>query len=122
MNVQGILLRLEKSKFRNSFHLKGKELEIARQKSPAIIKKHAEDILQKRIKTLQKNEGRQTPWKGHPVFIAQHATATCCRSCIEKWHGIPKTKPLSDNEFNFIIDLIISWISKEIENASPQAL
>ncbi len=24
--------------------------------------------------------------KGHPVFVAQHATATCCRECIRKWH------------------------------------
>ena len=32
------------------------------------------------------NDGKQTPMKGHPVFIAQHATATCCRECTRKWH------------------------------------
>ncbi len=26
-----------------------------------------------------RNDGKQTPFRGHPVFTAQHATATCCR-------------------------------------------
>jgi hypothetical protein len=48
--------------------------------------------------------------KGHPVFIAQHATATCCRGCIQKWHGIKKGKELSDQEIQFLIELIMGWI------------
>ena len=54
--------------------------------------------------------------KGHPVFIAQHATATCCRSCLYKWHNIEKNKDLSKEEQEYIVTLIISWINKQITN------
>lgn len=52
--------------------------------------------------------------KGHPVFIAQHATATCCRSCLYKWHKIAKDKELSSEEIDYIVDIIMTWIVKEI--------
>jgi len=48
--------------------------------------------------------------RGHPVFIAQHATATCCRGCIEKWHGIKKQKELSEDEKNYLVSVIMKWI------------
>ena len=51
----------------------------------------------------------------HPVFIAQHATATCCRGCIEKWHHIPKEKVLNNNEIDSIVNIIIEWIEKECQ-------
>ena len=54
--------------------------------------------------------------KGHPVFIAQHATATCCRGCINKWYGIDKNKILDDNEIKYINKVIMTWIKKEIKN------
>jgi hypothetical protein len=47
---------------------------------------------------LLKNDGKQTPMKGQPVFIAQHATTTRCRGCISKWHGIEKSRALSENK------------------------
>jgi hypothetical protein len=52
--------------------------------------------------------------KGHSVFIAQHATATCCRGCIQKWHGIKKGKELSDQEIQFLVELIMRWIEGQI--------
>ncbi|MCP4366913.1 MAG: DUF4186 family protein [Deltaproteobacteria bacterium] len=61
-----------------------------------------------------KNDGKLTPMRGHPVFIAQHATATCCRGCLQKRHRIQKGRGLSDNEVKFIVDLIMKWIEKEI--------
>ena len=54
--------------------------------------------------------------KGHPVFIAQHATATCCRGCLNKWHKIPKNAELSEEQKNYILEVIISWIIKQMEN------
>jgi exodeoxyribonuclease V alpha subunit len=66
---------------------------------------------QKRIAPqYPKNDGKQTPMRGHPVFIAQHATATCCRGCIQKWHGIKKGKALSDMEIQFLVEVIMRWI------------
>ena len=60
------------------------------------------------------NDGKQTPMKGHPVFIAQHATATCCRSCLYKWHRIDMNKELTKNEINYIIDIIMTWIKRHM--------
>lgn len=79
--------RLSNSKFRSSFHLKQKDIDYINEKGLDTIKKHAEDFIAKReAPAFIPNDGKQTPMKGHPVFIAQHATATCCRECIQKWH------------------------------------
>ena len=53
--------------------------------------------------------------KGHPVFIAQHATATCCRECIRKWHKMQPGKELSQVQQDYLVDVIMTWIQKEIE-------
>ena len=55
--------------------------------------------------------------KGHPVFLAQHATATCCRGCLEKWHGIEKGRALSDDEQRYVADVIMRWISRQMDNS-----
>jgi hypothetical protein len=66
------------------------------------------------VPQFPKNDGKQTPMKGHPVFIAQHATATCCRGCIQKWHRIKKGKELSDQEIQFLVELIMGSIEGQI--------
>jgi len=79
------------------------------------IRKHATDIISKRLAPeVIPNDGKQTPMKGHPVFVAQHATATCCRGCLLKWHGIPQGRPLSDIEREHIVDVIMAWIEREM--------
>jgi len=60
------------------------------------------------------NDGKQTPMRGHPVFIAQHATATCCRGCLNKWYQIAKDKELSNSEVDFVVRIIMWWINKEM--------
>ncbi len=113
-NKEEILYKLSLSKFRSSFHLKKTDIEYINKKGMPIIKEHAHDFINKRLKDPSKvNDGKQTPMKGHPVFIAQHATATCCRGCLEKWHHIPKDKILTEEEVSYIVDIILSWITKE---------
>ena len=112
--VEKILDSLSKSKFRSSFHLRKYMIDYIDNKGYIEIKKHAYDFITKRLKnTKNVNDGKQTPTKGHPVFIAQHATATCCRGCLEKWHKISKDKDLSDTEINYIVYVIMKWIIKE---------
>lgn len=115
-NKKIILNKLQKSKFRSSFKLTAKDLEYINSKTLNKIEYHCLDFLNKRIKTLSKKDGKQTPYKGHPVFIAQHATATCCRKCIEKWHKIPKNKELNETEIVYLKNIIMRWIEKEVEN------
>ncbi len=106
-----IFLRLSKSKFRSSFKLKEKDILYIKEKGLDKIKSHAYDFVTKRLKDITKvNDGKQTPMKGHPVFISQHATATCCRTCLEKWHKIDKNKILTDNEIEYIVNIIMMWI------------
>ena len=110
---------LSKSKFRNSFHLNDKMKSYCKEKGYNVIKKHAYDFINERLKPGNIiNDGKQTPMKGHPVFIAQHACACCCRGCLYKWHHIEKNKELTDNEVNYIISVLLKWIEREIKNES----
>jgi len=55
---------------------------------------------------------KQTPMRGHPVFIAQHATATCCRGCLAKWHRIAQGQPLTPEQIDYIITVLARWLEK----------
>ena len=105
---------LSKSKFRSRFHLNEKMKDYCKEKGYKTIREHAYTFINERLKDENpKNDGSQTPMKGHPVFIAQHACACCCRGCLEKWHGIPKGRELSDEEVQFIVSLLMKWIERE---------
>ena len=124
--VEKILDSLSKSKFRSSFHLKEIDMQYIKEKGLTKIKIHAYDFVNKRLKnTKNVNDGKQTPTKGHPVFIAQHATATCWRGCLEKWHKISKDKALSvvaslsgwlrwANSYNLRMFLELESLKKEL--------
>ena len=79
------------------------------------ITSHAYDFINKRLAPhFIPNDGKQTPMHGHPVFIAQHATATCCRSCLYKWHKIPLGKALTKKEIDYVVKVIMKWIVREM--------
>lgn len=109
--------RLEKSKFRSSFHLREKDILYIDKVGFKKIEEHAYDFITKRLgpKAIS-NDGKQTPMKGHPVFIAEHATATCCRGCLFKWHRILKEKELSKEEVDYIVNVIMYYIKNEYNN------
>ena len=114
--IDEILYSLSKSKFRSSFHLKEKDKEYIKQKGIEKIESHAYDFLRKRLAPAYiPNDGKQTPMRGHPVFIAEHATATCCRGCLFKWYRIPKGRTLTKDELDYIVSIIMAWIKKEME-------
>lgn len=114
--MNDILWRLSKSKFRSRFHLNNKDKEYIAQKGLDTIEKHAQDFIKKRLApAVILNDGKQTPMKGHSVFIAQHATATCCRSCLFKWHHIKMHKELSRQEQEYIVRIIMAWIKRELK-------
>ena len=103
--------RLAKSDFRSRFRLSDRDKEYISEKGMETIREHARDFVAKRLAPENPvNDGKQTPMRGHPVFIAQHATGTCCRGCLEKWHGIPKGKELSEIEQEYVVDVLMKWI------------
>ena len=113
---ENVIRRLSASTFRSRFHLKDKDIEYIRKKGLEEIRNHAYDFLEERLRpSYIENDGKQTPMRNHPVFIAQHATATCCRGCLEKWHGIRKGRELSEEEMEYMVNLIMAWIKNEYE-------
>ncbi|MBE6161443.1 MAG: DUF4186 domain-containing protein [Firmicutes bacterium] len=110
------LNELKKSKFRSSFHLRNYMIDYINEKGFEIINRHAYDFIRKKIAPANPvNDGKQTPTKNHPVFIAMHACACCCRSCLYKWHHIEKNKELTSNEINYIVSLIMLWLIEEMK-------
>jgi predicted Fe-S protein YdhL (DUF1289 family) len=82
----------------------------------AVVLDHAADFIEKRLASAHPpNDGKQTPWRGHPVFVAQHATATCCRGCLEKWHAIPKGREMTEPEKHHVLEVIELWLVREMD-------
>jgi ATP-dependent helicase/nuclease subunit A len=110
---RSVLRRLRNDRFRRSFNLRGADLDYLRETGIATVLEHAHDFIAKRLAPAQPaNDGRQTPWRGHPVFVAQHATATCCRVCLEQWHGIERGRPLSNRDSAYVVHVIEAWLSR----------
>lgn len=106
---------LSKTKFRGRFHLNNKMKEYVFDKGLSVIESHAYDFINNRLRVCPLNDGKQTPMRQvHPVFVAQHACGFCCRSCLERIHGISKEKALTNEEVDYIVKFIMIWIKKEI--------
>lgn len=110
-----VFSRLQRSPFRSRLHLGVKERQYCLDKGAAVIDSHAADFVAGRLApALPKNDGKQTPMRGHPVFIAQHATATCCRGCLAKWHHIPQGQALNVAQQQYIVRVIHHWLVNEM--------
>ena len=108
--------RLGRSTFRSRFHLSAEDRRYIEDKGMETIRRHAEDFVRTRLAPANPpNDGRQTPMSGHPVFKAQHATATCCRGCLEKWWKVPRGTPIPASRQRGIVDFLMSWIDRELQ-------
>jgi hypothetical protein len=113
--------RLGLSAFRKKFRLSKEDRTYIASKGLSVIKSHAADFIANRIApAVPRNDGKQTPMHGHPVFTAQHATATCCRGCIAKWHGIGQARPLTTQEQQYLVDVVMAWIDWQSANKYPE--
>ena len=114
--VEETLARLSKSTFRARFRLNERDRAYAKRVGREKIASHAADFIRDRLAPAEiPNDGHQTPMRGHPVFVAQHACACCCRGCLSKWYHIPPGRPLSDDEQARIVRLLLAWIDRQIE-------
>lgn len=110
------LEKLKTSKFRSRFKLKEKDKEYVREKGMETIRSHARDFIKSRLAPADiPNDGKQTPMRGHPVFIAQHATACCCRGCLNKWYHVKKGVELTEIQQEKIVNLIMAWIENQMK-------
>lgn len=111
-----MLERLKRSQFRSRFTLKGRELLYLKEKGIDTVMTHARSFIDERLAPADiPNDGKQTPMRNHPVFIAQHATASCCRKCLMKWHGIPASAhALTKEEKEYVLSLLRKWMEEYI--------
>lgn len=115
-NLEDLFERLSQSKFRSGFHLKEKDKKYVLDKGGDKIREHAKEFVSQRLASaVIPNDGKQTPMKGHPIFIAQHATACCCRGCLEKWHHFPRGKELTEEQQDYVVDVLMEWVGRQME-------
>ena len=114
--INNKLEKLSKSKFRSSFRLRKYMINYIDKQGMNKISKHAYDFVNQKLVVLNNNDGKQTPMKGHPVFIAMQACACCCRGCLEKWHHIPKSRNLTNNEINYIVSILMEWVRRNYKS------
>lgn len=121
-SIDAKLQTLARQPFRAKFHLRGRDAATVQLRGMDVIRKHAGEILAKRVAPAEPaKDGKQTPYRGHPVFVAQHATATCCRGCLERWHGIPKGRAMTRDEQDYAVDVICRWIETDLAESGQRA-
>jgi hypothetical protein len=113
-DIDARLARITRHRFRARFHVRGRERAIVDLRGMETIRVHAAEIVDRRLAPANpRKDGRQTPYRGHPVFVAQHATATCCRSCLERWHDITRGHQLGTDERDYVVEVICRWIRRD---------
>lgn len=118
--IEHVLEMLQQSSFRRRFRLRRREQLYLEERGLECIMEHARGFVDQRLAPARPaNDGRQTPMRGHPVFIAQHATATCCRSCLERWHNIMRNRPLHETEIEYVVQVIRYWLRSQSSKTQP---
>ncbi|HBO99400.1 MAG TPA: DUF4186 domain-containing protein [Verrucomicrobia bacterium] len=115
MTHEDAFAKLARSAFRRRFALSAADRAYIEAKGLETVRRHAADFVEARLAPANPlRDGRQTPWKGHPVFVAQHATATCCRGCMAKWWKVPRGVPLADVQKERTVGLVMAWIVRQL--------
>ncbi|HEX6910429.1 MAG TPA: DUF4186 domain-containing protein [Longimicrobium sp.] len=110
---------LRQSAFRRRQTLNAADLAYLRGRGMPTVRRHADEMIAARLAPADPpNDGKQTPMRGHPVFVAQHATGTCCRGCLARWHRIPKGRALTDEERAYVVSVLERWL-READAAAP---
>ena len=113
-DLDELFAALGRSSFRRKFRLAGRDADYLARHGLEQVLAHGRQFIASRLAPAQPtDDGRQTPWAGHPAFVAQHATATCCRKCVEKWHGIPRGRPLEPAQVDYVLAVLGRWLSEQ---------
>ena len=115
--IEETFQRLARSAFRARFHLSDRDKRYITDKGIDTVRAHAAEFVRTRLApAVIENDGKQTPMRGHPVFVAQHACACCCRGCLNKWYNVPKDVPLTVVQQEKIVNLLMAWVEKQLSN------
>lgn len=99
----------------------------ARRKGKTGLKTAAQRHIEKAVANpTHPRQGRQTPRETSPtaniIHYAQHATASCCRKCLEEWHGIPPDRFLFVEEISYLRDLVMLYVDARMPGLSTEAV
>jgi predicted Fe-S protein YdhL (DUF1289 family) len=120
--LDALFAALARSTFRSRFRLRGADLAYLRGKGMPTVLRHADEMVAARLAPADPpNDGKQTPMRGHPVFVAQHATATCCRGCLAKWHRVPKGREMTEDERRHVVAVLARWLAEQDAAAPAEA-
>jgi hypothetical protein len=120
-DLDELFAALAKSDFRAGFALNDIDRRYLLEHGRAKLRAQARTILQDRLAPARpRNDGKQTPTRGHPVFLAQHATAVCCRGCVETWHGIPQGRVLHPAEMEYLLDVLQRWLGEQVRAGTAE--
>jgi hypothetical protein len=90
----------------------------AKRKGKRQLREHVRDHLSKAVGPAAPfRDGYQTTMDDQAtsaVPYGQHATATCCRKCIEYWHGIPQGADLTLTQLKYCVELVCLYIEDRI--------
>jgi len=113
-DIDDLFNALARSRFRRRFTLNERDRAYYHRNGHQLILAHGRDFVSQRLQPARpRRDGKQTPMKGHPFFVAQHATATCCRSCLSKWHGIPQGEELNEHHLSYILKVAGTWLAMD---------
>ena len=119
--IDEALAKLQKSTFRAKFHLTEKDRQYVKDKGMDTVREHAAAFVRRRLApAVIPNDVKQTPMRGHPVFVAQHACACCCRGCLNKWYKVPIGTELNENQQERIVNLLMAWIDCQMNGDQTQ--
>jgi predicted Fe-S protein YdhL (DUF1289 family) len=109
-----VFSRLTRSAFRQRFRLAEREQNYLDERGLETVLEHARRFIDERLAPeCPTRDGKQTPYRGHPVFVAQHATATCCRGCLQQWHGIARGRTLTRAEREHVLAVLERWLQSQ---------
>ena len=118
--METVLQALARSPFRCRFRLDAAARTYVQHHGMETLRRHAEDFVRTRLApAAPPNDGKQTPMRGHPVFLAQHACACCCRGCLAKWHGISVGQALTAEQQAYIVTFLLRWIEAQMSLPAP---
>lgn len=110
-DLDELFAALARSEFRRRQRLGAKDRAYLAEKGLAAVLEHGRRFILDRLAPVApENDGRQTPMRGHPIFVAQHATATCCRGCLAKWHFISAGHVLESQEVDYVVRVLERWL------------
>lgn len=119
-DLDDLFAALQRSRFRARVRLEPKDQAYLDRKGLSVALAEARRFVVVRLAPAEPpNDGKQTPLRGHPAFVAQHATATCCRGCLAKWHRIPQGRPLAENEIDYVVRVLHRWLAAQARSNQP---